>query len=123
MVPRPEIGTVLVFPCSRNGFVGEGSLSVLHGEPGREVSQIVCAGSIRVVLLRDAECSQAQRQQEKLGEIGADQIARRKPAEQRTRRNLTAPSGPFEVREIVDVSDRRRSDWLVTVLGEWDVTG
>src|SRR5438309_10253633 len=93
MVPGSEVATVLDVACTRNDVGWERSLSVLHGQPGREIRQIVCARSIRVVLLRDAECSQTHRLQEKLREVGPDQITRREPAEQSTRRNLTVHFG------------------------------
>src|SRR5207302_3626915 len=104
-----------------NDSRSERTLPILHRQPGGEISEVVLARGVGVVILRDAEGSEADRKEKELGEVGPRQIARPQSAEQYVRGDLTVRFRPLEDGQVVEVSDRRRGDGLVTILREWDV--
>src|SRR6202047_4234994 len=92
--------------CEQGSLEGK-----VHMDPGSQVATVLEVACTRNSVFRERSLTVLHCQ------------PGREPAEQSTRRNLTAHFGTFEAREFVEVSDRSRSDWLVPVLGEGDVAG
>jgi hypothetical protein len=87
----------------------------LHCQPGGESGHVVRVRGVRIELLHDAKGSQTHREQEELREVRSDEIAPCNPAKQCGGRGEPIYLGSFEVGQFVEVDERCRGDWLLTI--------